>query len=282
MLVVAFALGSAVAYGLSDFLGGLLSRRTNVWSVALVTQCTAFLVIALASLVSGGEPASVDWVWGAVAGIGTGVGTAVLYRGLSRGRMGVVAPLSALGSASVPVIVGVATGERPSVLVWAGVALAIPAIWLIASERTGNRQHQTSQPRESGLADGLIAGMAFGLMFAALGRVTDDSGFGPLAAAEATSIGVVICVAVALRQPWVPRDRASWGGVAVGAFAAAAAALFVLATHTGLLTVAAVFSSLYPGITVLLAALVLKEQVHRHQGFGLLLAAVAVAVVAGG
>ena len=282
MLVVAFALGSAVAYGLSDFLGGLLSRRTNVWSIALVTQCTAFVVIVLAALVSGGEPTPADWAWGAIAGIGTGTGTAFLYRGLSRGRMGVVAPLSALGSASVPVFVGVATGERPSLTVWAGVALAMPAIWLIASERTGTRQPQTPQARRAGLADGSIAGIGFGLMFAALGQVPEGSGFAPLAAAEAASIGVVVGLAAALRQRWVPRDRTSWGGVAVGAFAAAAAALFVLATHSGLLTVAAVFSSLYPGFTVLLAALVLKEKVHRHQGIGLLLAAAAVAMVAAG
>jgi len=196
--------------------------------------------------------------------------------------MGVVAPLSALGSASVPVIVGVATGERPTLTIWAGVALAIPAIWLIASERTGFVYAQTPQTGRAGLIDGVLAGMGFGLMFAALSQVPEASGFGPLAAAEATSIGVVIGLAAVLRQPWMPRDRTTLGAAAVGVFAAAAAALFVLATHSGLLTVAAVFSSLYPGFTVLLAALVLQENVHRRQGIGLLLAAAAVAMVAAG
>lgn len=282
MLTVLLGLGSAAMYGLSDFLGGLLGRRTSVWAVATVTQVTAGIAIGIATLAMAGNPSGADLAWGSLAGIGTGTGTAFLYRGLAAGRMGVVAPLSAVGAALLPVAVGVAIGERPAVIVWLGIGLALPAIWLITTSAdpihvTGRRQRLGA-----GVADGLLAGLGFGLMFAALGQVPERAGLAPLAAAEGVSIVVVITLAVLMGQRWLPRDRASLGGVAVGALAAAAAVLFLLATQAGLLSVASVLSSLYPGFAVLLAAAVLREHVSRSQALGLALAIAAVGMVAAG
>ncbi len=280
MLTVVLALGSALLYGLSDFIGGFLSRRTSVWSVAIVTQVTAIIAVGAATLIVGGRPTSGDLAWGMFAGLGTGVGTAFLYRGLAAGRMGVVAPLSAVGAALLPVTVGVLTGERPAPIVWGGIALAFPAIWLIA--RSTDQPAAGTGGLNAGVVDGLLAGFGFGLMFAALGQVPDGAGFAPLVAAEAVSIPVIIGLAMAMRQAWVPRQRASLGGVVVGSLAAAAAVLFLLATQAGLLTVASVLSSLYPAFTVLLAAVILRERIHGAQGVGLVLAVAAVAMVAGG
>lgn len=288
MLTIVLALGSALMYGLSDFFGGVLSRRTSVWAVAVVTQVTALVAIGGATLVLGGTPAPENWMWGAIAGIGTGTGTGFLYRGLAGGRMSVVAPLSAVGAALVPVVVGTVTGERPPPIVWAGIVIAMPAIWLIATTteapaETGHRGASATPGRlGAGVVDGVLAGLGFGLMFAALGQVPDEAGFGPLAAAEVTSIPAVIALAVVLRQPWVPRDRDSIGGIGVGALAAGASVLFLLATQAGLLTVASVLASLYPAFTVLLAAVVLGERVHRSQAVGLGLALAAVAMIASG
>ena len=286
MLTIVLALGSALMYGLSDFLGGVLSRRTSVWAVAVVTQVTALVAIGGAARVLGGTPAPEDWMWGAIAGIGTGTGTGFLYRGLAGGRMSVVAPLSAVGAALVPVVVGTVTGERPPPIVWAGIVLALPAIWLIATTTespsgTADRGATTGR-LGAGVVDGVLAGVGFGLMFAALGQVPDEAGFGPLAAAEVTSIPAVIALAVVLRQPWVPRDRDSIWAIGVGALAAGASVLFLLATQAGLLTVASVLASLYPAFTVLLAAVVLGERVHRSQAVGLGLALAAVAMIASG
>ena len=287
MLTIGLALGSAVMYGLSDFFGGVLSRRASVWAVAVVTQVTALVAIGGLALPLGGTPTPEHWMWGAIAGIGTGTGTGFLYRGLASGRMSVVAPLSAVGAALVPVVVGTVTGERPPPIVWAGIVLALPAIWLIAmtTAASPDTAHPGATPvhgLDPGVVDGTLAGLGFGLMFAALGQVPDDAGFGPLAAAEMTSIPAVIALAAVMRQPWIPRDRESIGGVAVGALAAGASVLFLLATQAGLLTVASVITSLYPAFTVLLAAVVLGERVHRSQAVGLGLATAAVAMIASG
>lgn len=279
MLSLGLALASAALYGVSDFLGGLASRRASPWEVAVVTQMAAIVLIGAASIVFAGDPTPADVGWGALAGIGTGVGTAFLYRGLADGRMGVVAPLSAVGAALVPVVVGVATGDRPAPLTWIGIGCAVPAIWLVsaaAETATGGRRARLGE----GVVDGGIAGLGFGLMFAALGQVPDSAGLVPLAAAEVTSIFAIIVLAVAMRQAWVPRSRFAWWGVVVGALAAGATIAFLLATQAGMLAVSAVLASLYPVFTVLLAATLLRERVHVSQAIGLVLAVVAIALVA--
>ncbi len=282
MLTVLLGLASAAMYGLSDFAGGFLSRRTSVWSVAVVTQITAMVLIGAAALLMPGRPTWGELAWGAVAGAGTGIGTGFLYRGLAGGRMGVVAPLSAVGAALLPVAVGLVTGERPSAMAWAGMAIAFPAIWLVSTSAdpvdVAGRGHALGE----GVLDGLLAGLGFGVMFSALGQVTDAAGLAPLAVGEIVSIPAVIGLAMVMRQAWLPRDRDSWGGILVGALAAGASVLFLFASQAGLLTVASVLSSLYPAFTVLLAAVVLRERVHRTQAIGLVLAIVAVALVAAG
>lgn len=282
MLTVLLALASALMYGLSDFVGGLVSRRASVWAVAVVTQVTAMILMGVAGLLGGGAPRTADLLWGALAGVGTGSGTAFLYRGLASGRMGVVAPLSAVGAALLPVAVGLATGERPPLISWIGLATAIPAIWLVSSAadpvEVGGRPHRLGE----GVMDGLLAGLGFGLMFSALGQVPKEAGLMPLAMAEVTSIPAVIVLAVFMGQAWWPRERAAWQGTVVGALAAGAAVLFLLATQSGLLTIAAVLSSLYPVFTVLLAATILRERIHGPQALGLVLAALAVVLVAAG
>jgi len=281
-VTVALALGAAVMYGLSDFFGGLLARRTSVWSVAVVTQLSTAILIGAAAMLLPGRPAAPDWAWGAVSGIGSGTGTAFLYRGLASGRMGVVAPVSAVGAAVVPVVVGLVTGERPSMFTWAGMLVAFPAIWLVSASADHVAVSGRPQRMGAGVSDGLLAGLGFGLLFAALGQVPDGAGLGPPAAGQAVSIVAVIALTTLLRQAWIPRDAHAWRATGIGALAAAATVLFLFASQTGLLAVAAVLSSLYPAFTVLLAATVLRERIHRTQAIGLALATAAVGLVAAG
>jgi len=278
-VVVLFALGSAVAYGLADFVGGLLSRRTGVWAVAATGQAAATVATAAVALGVSGTPTLIDWAWGAAAGIGSGVGTVFLYRGLATGSMSVVAPVSAVGAALLPVLVGVVAGERPQPLTWLGVACAFPAIWLVSA---GGHVDAAAKPRRTGLPDGLLAGAGFGVLFAALGQVPDEAGLGPLALAQAVSVGFIVATASVLRREWLPRDRWAAAGATAGLLGALATGLFLLATQSGFLTVAAVLTSLYPATTVLLAAALLHERIDRVQGLGLLLAAIAVGLVAAG
>ncbi len=194
--------------------------------------------------------------------------------------MGVVAPISAVGTALVPVAVGVLTGDRPASLTWVGIVCAIPAIWLVSS--TDPIGADDGPGARFGVIDGIVAGLAFGLMFSALGQVPDSAGLPPLVGSEVVSIVAVGALATAMGQPWMPRQPMTWWGLAVGGLAAFAAVLFLFATQAGMLTVAAVLSSLYPVFTVLLAATVLRERIHGLQAAGLGLAAIAVVLVAAG
>jgi uncharacterized membrane protein len=279
-VTVLLSLLAAASYGLGDFNGGIFSKRGGPWAVSLVAQlCGTALVVAVA-LVDGGSPDLADFAWGVVAGVGNGFGTAFLYRGLASGRMGVVAPVSGVGAVTVPVLVGVVTGERPDLSVWTGVVLALPAIWLVSREPAGSVDGTT--PRGSGVVDGILAGLGFGALFAALGQIPAEAGFLPLALNLLVAGAAIVVVALALRQDWVPRSRWALGGAISGALGALATGLFLVATHHGFLSVAAVITSLYPAFTVLLAAAVLRERVHRAQGLGLALCAVSVVLVAAG
>ena len=276
-MTVLLSLIAAASYGLADFNGGFVAKRVNAWTVALAAQAAGALVTLGVALVVDGSPSGADLAWAAFAGLGNGIGTAFLYRGLSSGRMGVVAPVSGVGAALVPVVVGVAIGERPGALVWVGIAAAFPAIWLVS------RQPGASAAGGSaGLMDGVLAGLGFGTLFVGLAQVSDDAGLLPLALNQAVAGVAIIAVASVLGQPWLPREgRAALGAIS-GLLGALATGLFMVASRGGNLTVTAVIVSLYPAFTVLLAALLLREHVHRAQAAGLALCAVAVALVAAG
>lgn len=273
-MVVLLSLIAALGYGLSDFVGGVASRRTSAWPVAFVGSVAAFVGAVGMTLLTEGDATRADLAWGGVAGIGSGVGGGFLYRGLAAGRMGVVAPISAVGAALLPVGVGVATGERPDLLVWLGIAAAVPGIWLVSREPGG------SGDLAAGIADGVLAGLGFGLLFAAMGQVPDDAGLAPLAVAQGVAVVAVLLTATTLRGRWMPYDASQAWGLLAGLLATVAAAAFLLAAQTGLLTVASVVTSLYPAITVALAAAVLRERIHVAQGVGLILCGVAVGLVA--
>src|SRR5262249_28789521 len=140
MSAILLALGSALAYGAADFLGGVLSRKGHYARVSLLAQLAAGAGALLASLVVGGRPSTASLAWGALAGLGSGLGTLALYRGLARGRMNVVAPLSGVVAAALPALFGLLLGERPGPVAMAGLGLAFPAVWLTA---------RTDQPRAS-------------------------------------------------------------------------------------------------------------------------------------
>lgn len=283
-MAILLALVAAVAYGLSDFVGGLVSRRASPWSVATIGMAASTVCTALLATLVSGDPVPSDFAWAAVAGVGSGMGAGFLYRGLSQGRMGVVAPLSAVGAAVVPVLVGVITGERPGALVWLGIVLAFPAIWLVSStpDHDGKGEDEPRESTAAAVVDGLLAGAGFGVLFAALGQVPGEAGLWPLTLTQLVSVPAVVVLAVGLRAQWVPRGRYVWWGLATGPLGTAATLFFLLATQRGYLTIAGVLTSLYPAATVLLAWLVLKERIHRAQAVGLALCGLAVALVAAG
>jgi drug/metabolite transporter (DMT)-like permease len=279
-VTVVLALASALAYGLSDFVGGLTTRRLDVWTTAAIAQVASLVMVTPVALLTAADPTRGDLAWGALAGVGSAVGSMFLYRGLARGRMSVVAPVSAVGSAVVPVVVAVLTGERPAALVWIGVACALPAIWLVS--QAGDDPAPGGASTRSSLVDGTLAGAGFGLLFVALGQVPGRAGLVPVIAMQASSVVLLLVAAHVIGTGLRWRRDSLPGPVAAGALAAAATVFFQLASQSGSLTVASVLAALYPATTVLLAALVLKETIAGRQAVGLAMAAVAVGLVAAG
>lgn len=279
-MVVVLALGAALMYGVSDFIGGLASRRASIWPVGLLACVGALAGSVVIGLFRPGDPTAQDFLWGLLAGVGSGSGTAFLYRGLAAGRMGVVAPVSAVGAVVVPLLVGLLAGERPAGVAWLGIAVAVPGIWLVSQEEGAVAGATTGRGRESeGLLDGILAGVGFGLLFAALGQVPETAGYWPLVANQASSVVSMGLLAVLLGGNPIPRRRAEAWGLLPGVLATLAVLLFLLARHHGLLSLAAVITSLYPAFTVLLAITVLREHVHRTQAAGLALCALTIVCV---
>ena len=273
---IVLALVAALAYGASDFVGGVGSRRYSLWQVALVGQCAGALMMLVAGLSLPGEPAAGDYAWALVAGVGSASGGIFLYRGLSRGYMGLVAPISAVGAAVLPALAGVVFGDRPGWLVWTGMIVALPGIWLVS--RTPSAQ-RTQHPRGA-LVDGALAGVGFGVLFIALSKISDDAGLLPLAANQVVGALVTAGAAVVLKQRWLPvRGVLGWGSVA-GVLGAGGTLAFMVATGATSLAIAGVLASLYPAVTVLLAAGVLAERVSMGQRAGIGICTLAVAAMA--
>lgn len=276
-MAVVLALGSAVVYGASDFLGGLASRKASVFGVVALSQL-AGLVALLALLPWLGGPVTVaDLAWGAAAGIVGSTGLVVFFRALSRGVMSVVAPVTAVTAAAVPVLAGLLGGNRIGVWAGVGILLALLAVVLVSAEG-GLGSLRAARP--ANLTAPLVAGSAFGFFFVLLDRTSADAGLTPLVAARLASVVLVIVVAVAGRQSLrVPRAALPLV-LASGVGDMTANALFLLATQQeGQLAITGVLASLYPVSTVVLAQVLLRERLAAAQVAGLGTAVAAVALI---
>jgi drug/metabolite transporter (DMT)-like permease len=272
---ILLALAAAVLYGSSDFGGGLASRRLGSLRVSVTGSAVAAVAAWVTLILVGGPGPSLRAVaWGLASGLAGGAGTLVLYRGLARGQMSVVGPLSAVGAAVVPVVAGVALGERPSLLSVAGVLVALPAIVLVAA--SGSVRGKLG----AGLLDGLAAGLAFGILFIGLAQAGRNAGLWPVASEQTGALLITLALAVKTREPLRIPLRAAGLPVLVGASGMAATLAYFYATHFSMLAIAAVLVSLYPGITVLFARTLLHERFTPAQRAGLGLCALAIAAIA--
>ena len=271
----------AVTYGTGDFFGGLAARRVPVlWVVFLSHALAAVLVVAIVGLDHNSHPTREDIVIGIVAGIVGMVSVALFYRGLAIGRMGMVAPITAVVSAIVPVAWGLTFGERPSALALVGVALAVGSVALISSE-AGDSPHAPASRSRRPLYLALGAGLGFGAFFVLYSNAGARSGMWPLLASRWTSASLLLVFAFVPRARRAPPSRKALPLIAgAGLFDAAANGFFLAAARTGLLSIVGAVSSLYPASTVLLARGVLHERFHRAQIIGLTIAAVGVVLIA--
>ena len=281
MVAVALGFSAALCWGLADFLGGISARRLTLAAVLLVSQLTALAAIALVVSAGSVETASLGDVAPAIgAGICQLFGIAALYRALAIGTMSVISPISASGAAALPVIVGLATGERPGGLAFAGMAVAFVGV-LLATRSAGDSGSGGS-PRQA-LILSAVAAAGFGGFFVGMDAAVDDADpFWALFAARA-SAGVVLVTVLLFLRPRIDAAAADLPALAlIGLLDVSANACFTLGTETGLLSVVAVLASLYPVATVVLARAVLGERLARVQGVGVGIALAGVALIAAG
>jgi uncharacterized membrane protein len=285
-----FALAAAALFGSADFLGGVASRRVRAASVLLISTPAGLVVILAAALLTGVPFQAGGLGWALAAGTAGGAGMIILYAGLAAGPMSVVAPVSALASTVVPVGAALAMGERASAAVYAGAVLCLVAIVLASME--GGRGPGTRPATGPGLARfrvaarglgyGAASGLAFGIFFLFIRNAGTAGVLWPLCLARLAGTLVILAAAAWLgtRPPGPGAGR--WvlpAAAGAGIMDASANICYLLAARAGLFGIAVVISSLYPGITVLLARVTLGERMRVLQRVGLVLAAAGVAMV---
>ncbi|MFV9456996.1 EamA family transporter [Rhodococcus sp. NM-2] len=280
---IALALVSALSYGISDVIGGLASRRISFVRVALIGQVGGLCATALLMLVIPSTPAQgADLTWGAGSGVGTGLAMGFLFRGLSRGAMSVVVPLSAVGGVALPVLVSVAfLGDKPPWLTWAGILIALPALWFISTSTDGSGS--ASRPA---VYDGLAAGGGIAIQYLCLAQADASSGLWPILSGRAAAIATILVAAVALLRSATARNTPATPpsalalSVGAGVLAATALAAYLYALRTEFVTVAVVLSSLYPVVPVIVGIVFLHERLRRSQALGLAAALTATVLIA--
>ena len=274
-MVTLFAVLSALSYGIADFSGGIAGRRSPVSAVVAWSQAVGIVVALIAApLLGGTQLTPSSWLWGAVAGLCGAAGLSSLYRGLATGLAAVVSPSAALSGTALPVLIGVLMGERPNMLTWIGVALALPAIVLLSVERGENKGAVMQSLRM-----GLVAGLGFGGFFIFLSQTPDDSGLWPLVAARAASVPALIIVTLLRRKPLALRKTSLITALGAGSMDMAANVFYLLAARAGMLITAVVITALYPAPTVLLQRIFFKEHLGPTRIIGLILALAGIALI---
>ncbi len=247
----------------------------------LLGQQLAGGLIAAAVIVAAGEAlpgGRAVWL-SLVAGLTGAVALGAFYRALAVGTMSIVAPISASG-VTLPVVVGIAGGDRPSALQAAGLAVTVAGV-MLASREVHEDAGLAKASRQS-IVLALLAAVMFGVFFILTDTVADDSILWLLLLARSASV-VALMAIVAVRPPAIRPTRTDLGPLAaIGALDLAATGLYALALTEGLLSVVAVVGALYPIATVLLARGILKERLQRVQAIGVVLAFLGVAAVAAG
>lgn len=274
------ALASATSFGISDFVGGVASRRVAALRVVLVSTPVSMVMLGVLAVIGGGHVTTSAVVLGVLGGLSQALGIWWFYAAMAAGPISVVSPLAAVVDAGVPVCIGWLLGERPGMLASAGIAVALAAVVLISWHAGDDGVHRP------GLTRGVIwltiaSGVALGLNFVFLDRTPSDAGLWPLLFARGAATVLVIVAAAASRNLRVPTGTPLRLALVIALLDTAANVTMLFALQLSLLSLASVLISLYPAATVILAVAVLRERVRLRQVAGMVLAAVAVAMITG-
>jgi drug/metabolite transporter (DMT)-like permease len=276
---IALALGASISWGISDFLGGLQSRRFSALSVLLVSQPVGAALAYLVAIVAADEPLpAAEFAIAAVGGAAVLLGLGAFYRGMALGSISIVATVGALG-VLVPIIAGVIQGERPSAVQGVGAAVAIGAVILVSREP----DPEWREANRTAIGFAALAALGFGVFLVLVDKAAETDPAWTVAAARTGGIALLGAAAIAAR-PAIPRARGRvlLTLIAIGCFDILANSLFALASTEGILPLVSVAASLYAAVTVLLARLFLGERLAPSQRTGVVLGLAGVAMIAAG
>ena len=283
-MVILLGLAAAVLYGSGDFLGGMATRRAHVLTVLAVAETAAVIAALSAAAMWPGQASLAGLTWGNSARLTGGLGLIIFYIGLATGPMSVVAPVSGLVSTILPVAVALAQGERPGAGVYAGALLCLVAIVLASSAGDTSAVSRPGRPGPGrAIGYGIASGASFGLFFLLIRNAGQSGELWPVAAGRIGELAIVLIAAAVLRRGLLPRGaggRLLLAAAGAGVIDVVANICYVAATRTGMFGLAVVLASLYPGVTVLLARVVLGERLRWVQRAGLGLAAIGILLVA--
>lgn len=272
-----YGLLSAATWGAGDFSGGIASKRSNTYGVVIVSQIVGLLLLIIGAVAFGEAIPPIQGILiGGIAGILGAGGLLALYRGLATGRMGMVAPISAVIGVLIPMFVGALTQGIAEPRKLLGFALSLLAVWLVSKPEGG-----TITLRDLMLP--VLAGLGFGAFFVVINQATVASStdtsvvvLWPLVAARTASISLLLLLVTLTRRQWRPAAGGLPVIAAAGILDALGNALYALAAHMGRLDESSALSSLYPAMTVLLAWLLLKERLGRQQLLGLFITIISI------
>ncbi|GAB48023.1 DMT family transporter [Mobilicoccus pelagius] len=275
------ALCSALAFGTSDFLGGVAARREQVLRILVVSYPVSGLLMMLVALVAGGHATPAALAWGAAAGVALALAAWTFFVSLATGPISIVSPVTALLGSVVPFTIGIALGEEPGILGLLGVGLALAATVLVSlSPDADTAADRPFTPQVATLT--VVAGFSFAMSFVFTGRIPAGTGLTPLVAARWAATLVVLLVALSRRACAPPTPGPVLGyAVGVGVLDTVAHTTMLLALQQTLLSIGSVVISLFPAVTVALAVVLLGERVSRAQIVGLSLAAAGLAFISG-
>jgi len=286
-MVILLGLAAAVLYGSGDFLGGMATRKAHVLAVLTVANTAAMIVALAVAAMSPGHLSLAGLAWGISAGLTGGFGLIIFYIGLATGPMSVVAPVSGLLSTVLPVAVALAEGERPGPGVYAGALLCLVAVVLVSSGGDTSAVPGPGRPGSPGrgraIGYGVASGALFGLFFLLIRNAGQSGTFWPVAAGRIGELAIVLIAGAVLGRGLLPRGTSALpllAAAGAGVIDVVANICYVAATRTGMFGLAVVLASLYPGVTVLLARVVLGERLGWVQRAGLALAAIGILLVA--
>jgi drug/metabolite transporter (DMT)-like permease len=277
MIGITLALVAAASWGAGDFLGGLASRKLNQFQVLLLTTYSSLILLFLFAVISGEHfPSANNILIAIVAGVSGSIGLSALYKGLSLGKAALVAPVAGVIGAIIPILVGIFIEGLPGILKLIGFVVSIAGIWLITRSEDGN-----GSIFQAGLGLAILAGIGFGGFFVFIAQIEGEQVFAPLVFTKLTSL-IFAIILIRARQLSIPKPAASPIAIWSGFLDVGGSIFYLFATHFTRLDIAAILSSFYPAVTVLLSSIILKEKISSYQWVGVSLCIVAITLITSG